>query len=115
MSKFKKGDTIVGTTGVQYIVVAPEVDGDGDIIGIHDDVYAIVAEECCTLAPKKVKYLKSVPEIMEQFPEAYFDIYGNIWLGAMNAIYSSSLWKCGKPVPKSNQWSEELIKEVEEE
>jgi len=61
---------------------------------------------------KKVKYLKSVPELFEEFPEAYFGKDGTLWISRYAFIFPSNLHLCGATT--TTCWNDQLIKYVED-
>lgn len=63
---------------------------------------------------KKVKCLKSVPELMAEFEGSHFDSYGNLrYLNGSILVNNCSLYLCGYAA--DGVWSQPLIKEVEED
>jgi len=91
------------------------VEGNLNTYTSNGSLYYSNKEDNNDLIPKKkkVKYLKSVPELMEEFPNAYFDEGGRLHLSTVSGLLATDLHKCNKPT--TGYWSDRLIKEVEED
>lgn len=114
---------------IQHIVCCPEAELFNRLVVIYNDGssyrYSKDGRSCMSsdfyfiYKPKKVKYLKSIKQLLEEFPEAEFDVGGtlfcNLWGDSITGSMLSSFGNRYESRVKDRFYLMEWVEEREED